>query len=134
MNIILKRFILGFFILLTCWNIFSLSADTGEESSSVSGGIVDVVVKFIPGMDKYSPEDQEFIKKNIIEVVIRKMAHLEEFTALGFFSMWFMTTFKRTHYQQCLCAEAFGLFCAAFDEIHQLFVPGRARNVSRCII
>ena len=128
-KLLIKRIILGIFILITCWNIFYLSSESGDESDETAGGFVDFICSIMPQFKGYSEEELNKVKNEVVIPVIRKCAHLEEFTALGFFTMWFLSTYKRRHYQMGLCTCLLGLLYAISDEIHQGFSPGRSPKV-----
>ncbi len=99
--------------------IFSLSAQDAEESKELSDSLVSRIF--------------QWIELYIDGELIRKIAHMLEFTALSF-SLYnaIFTTFqlKKSH----LISLAFTVICALGDEIHQIFVPGRAFQLSDILI
>lgn len=98
------------FVAAVAFVIFKFSCDTAEESSEVSGNLLDIIINFIG----------ERIGHN----TLRKIAHFCEFAALGFFTASaFRFTFRKVKFFLPLIPCA---LYAASDEIHQIFVPGRA--------
>lgn len=100
-------------VAVVAYIIFQFSCDTAEESAEVSGSLLDVII--------------EFIGRYISHNMLRKIAHFCEFAALGFF------TASAFRFSFCKVKFFFPLIpCvlyAASDEIHQIFVPGRAFGV-----
>ena len=99
--------------------IFSLSAQDAEESKELSDSLVNRIF--------------QWIEVYIDGELIRKFAHMLEFTALSF-SLYnaILTTFelKKAH----LISLALTVICAVGDEFHQIFVPGRAFQLSDILI
>lgn len=93
--------------------IFRFSCDTAEESSEISKNLFDVIIEFIG---------------NIIgHEAFREFAHFCEFAALGFFMAGsFKFTWDKLKF--CLPLIPCALY-AVSDEIHQIFVPGRAFEI-----
>lgn len=91
--------------------IFWLSSRTASESSAQSDVFVDFFRKI-------------FGDGFITEFIVRKSAHFAEYTGLGLlFALAFYIQFGKTKTPfAVLCASAY----AVTDEIHQLFVEGRA--------
>ncbi len=89
--------------------IFFFSSQSGDNSQTLSDNFA-----FMMHFYKYA-------------AAIRKIAHYLEFTALGaLLSSAFYFTFEK---QKPLYSFAIGLLYAVSDEIHQLFVDGRACRV-----
>lgn len=91
--------------------IFYFSSRTATESSSQSDGILNIIFRL-------------FGENEITSFAVRKCAHFLEFAGLSFlFSIAFYSQFKAaiTAWPVC-CTSAY----AVTDEVHQLFVEGRA--------
>lgn len=91
--------------------IFWFSSRTASESSAQS----DIFVEFF----------KRIFGDNIItEFIVRKAAHFSEYAGLGLlFAIAFYVQFDKTKIPfAVLCASAY----AVTDEIHQIFVEGRA--------
>lgn len=131
MKQLLYRFITG--CLLVGWliTIFSFSAQPAVESDKISGTVAYRVVAacnqmFDAGMTN---DDMERLASDI-NYPIRKAAHMTEYAILGllfFFCLRGYMKEGRKIYVISLCLTA----CyAATDEMHQIFVSGRAGRFS----
>lgn len=90
--------------------IFSFSAQYADESAQLSGGLLEWLEKVLHISISHGP--------------LRKIAHGFEFCALGAcVSFGFFVSLKRT---APVATLVFSLLYALTDEIHQIFVPGRA--------
>jgi VanZ family protein len=90
--------------------IFSLSAQTAGESSEVSGQLIFMM------------------KLNISQDFIRTVAHFLEYTGLAV--LIFNALYQTFGYQRPFVALIVSSLYAVSDEIHQLFVEGRAFQIS----
>ena len=70
--------------------------------------------------------------KHLTMHIVRKMAHLTEYMALGFFLSLTCLAFKKTIYPWTILLT--GLLIASLDEILQLFSPGRSSQISDVIL
>ena len=93
--------------------IFLLSAENGEQSSNTRGTFVKIT--FILGFTP--PED-----------VVRTLGHFCEFAALGFLSANMLFAYKEK--LKPVLTALLSLGYAVTDEIHQIFVPERACQLS----
>ena len=94
--------------------IFLLSAENGEQSSNTSGTFVKILT-FILGFTP--PED-----------VVRTLGHFCEFAALGFLSANMLFAYKEK--LKPVLTALLSLGYAVTDELHQIFVPERACQLS----
>lgn len=116
-------------ILLVCWMgvIFYFSSQTADESSAVSGGLIQVLAeKFYPEFNELAVEKQQEIVASF-QFVARKGAHLAAFSVLGLFSFLTFVSyttlkFKTRTFLSALVPSVY----AVSDEVHQYFVPGRS--------
>lgn len=122
-----KRLLTG--VLLAAWMtvIFCFSSQPAEESGEISGTVtyrlVSVTDKMLC-MELSEPQILEWTVK--LEHPVRKAAHMTEYAILGLLSLLFVRTFSarmRRIYPTALLIS-FGYACT--DELHQLFIPGRA--------
>lgn len=99
--------------------IFSLSAQTASESSDLSGSFIRAIL--------------EWLGVEIEQEVIRTCAHCLEFMGLSL--LIFNATYStwETKFTP-LIAFAGTVFYAITDEIHQIFVPGRAFQISDILV
>ena len=99
--------------------IFGLSAQDAEESKELSDSLVSKLF--------------QWIELYIDGELIRKIAHMLEFTALSFslyngiFATWELK-------KAPVISLVLTVICAIGDEIHQIFVPGRAFQLSDILI
>ena len=97
--------------ILLCVVIFLFSAETAAESSIKSGGLIELIVKL------FGVEFTDFI--------MRKFAHASEFALLGFFSAATVSVYT-LDLKKLYTSVVFSVVYAVSDEIHQIFVDGRA--------
>lgn len=105
--------------------IYLLSAETGDQSGSLSDGILLSIAKLLKISDTKAFVD-------IFGFFIRKLAHFSEY-----FILYILTyeCFKEYNCPKLIVVSV--LFCvlyASFDEFHQLFVDGRCGQLSDVII
>lgn len=114
--------------------IFFFSSQTREESATVSRGILGEIVEVIIKISG----DYEREKENLVYLLhdfIRTAAHFTIFSLLGISSaVMFLTNLKIRGKKLLLTVFMFCLFYACSDEIHQIFVPGRAFQFSDIIV
>jgi len=105
--------------------IFLFSSDNAVRSSSKSGRVTDTVVEIIVNdYDELSAEKQLSIRDKA-EHIIRKLAHYSVYAMLGFCAS--MAVGQRKLFGKgSLGVLIFCFLYACSDEIHQIFVPGRA--------
>ena len=99
--------------------IFNLSAQDAEESKELSDSLVSKIF--------------QWIELYIDGELIRKFAHMLEFTALSF-SLYngILATWELK--KSPIISLLITVICALGDEIHQIFVPGRAFQLSDILI
>lgn len=105
--------------------IYSLSAETGDQSGSLSNGILLSIAKLLKISDTKAFVDT-------FGFFIRKLAHFSEY-----FILYILTyeCFKEYNCPKLIVVSV--LFCvlyASFDEFHQLFVDGRCGQLSDVMI
>ena len=99
--------------------IFNLSAQDAEESKELSDSLVSKIFQWL----------QVYIDGELI----RKFAHMLEFTALSF-SLYngILATWEIK--KAPLISFMLTTICAVGDELHQIFVPGRAFQLSDILV
>lgn len=110
--------------------IFFFSAQAKEESSAVSGGVSYRLVD-VTGLLLHLNIDEEQIREivNIIERFVRKGAHMAEFAVLAVLIYLWINRWQIARLQRACAAVGLAALYACSDEIHQLFVPGRAGRI-----
>ena len=97
--------------------IFFFSHQTSDDSAEISMGFYSKILEWLGQVVEKIGHDG-----------IRTLAHFTEYTGLGFLmstSLMFTFSRRRPWLTLALCAAY-----AVTDEIHQIFVPGRAFQVS----
>ena len=132
-----------FLIILYCV-IFSFSEQDGETSSGVSSLISEKCVAFLKALSGKN-WSQMMVEGMAVyfENPIRKLAHFCEYALMGILLFWIwypwvglrkhilMQNHKRKAKIPCLLKiNILWVFISAcFDEIHQVFIPGRDGNI-----
>ena len=101
-------------LLATFW-IFNNSMQTADLSSVSSGRFVSVLSMI---MSKFGLASN----KDILEVIVRKIAHVAEFTLQG---ILIAACFGMPYRRRIIYILFFGLLTACCDEYIQYFTPGR---------
>lgn len=96
--------------------IFLMSHQTGVESTNSSNAILEYVINFSP------------FSKNITSLIIRKSAHIFEYSLLTLCVYYAFSDIKFKHYS-LLLVLFITLSFAITDEIHQLYVIGRSGSI-----
>ena len=114
--------------------IFSFSSRTAEESTEDSSFVGEMIGRiFVKDFEELPKEEQEeFISG--ISFAERKLAHFTEYAVLGVLLMNAGLYYKKKKSDTAVICFFIGAVYAASDEIHQLFVPGRAGMVTDCAI
>lgn len=121
----MKRIIKTLLFLSWLILIYLLSAETGDQSGSLSDGILLSIAKLLKISDTKAFVDT-------FGFFIRKLAHFSEY-----FILYILTyeCFKEYNCPKLIVVSV--LFCvlyASFDEFHQLFVDGRCGQLSDVMI
>lgn len=113
----IKYFIPSIFLMIL---IFMFSHQTGSESSGLSSQIVLWI--------------QTYLHIPITEFIVRKAAHMSEYALL---TLTLIYGFYKNHYpiQKIMIYSLIGTFLyACSDEMHQLFIGGRAGQFTDVLI
>ena len=125
------------FALAWCVLIAWFSAGTGDESQSLSDGVIARLVAILqPGFASLTEAQQTQIIA-AWSFPIRKLAHFSEYFVLSGLAMNALCRAKAVFPQLsglslpriCIAAIAFCALFACTDELHQLFVDGRAARL-----
>lgn len=104
--------------------IFFFSSQTADVSSMTSRGFTKKIVEFVCSIIRYNNPD--FII-NIIHAIMRKVAHFTLFFLLGITSVnSICRLFEFSRKKLFIYSLLFCILYAVSDEVHQIFVPGRA--------
>lgn len=122
-----------YLLLLFFWMtlIYTLSNQTGDISGGNSEGIIKSTLEIIYSIFNL-PKDNISEVVQILHNPIRELAHAFEYFILGFLVFKNLENFNiKNKYVTTLL---FCFICAIFDEVHQLFVSGRAFQMFDIII
>ncbi len=117
-------------VLLWMVVIYLFSAQSGEESGRLSGGITQWLVAHItPNWQALSEAAKEALLSNW-RFIIRKAAHMTEFAVLGVLFVFAWSGVRTRSFARCGTLAAAGSFLVAvLDEAHQAFVPARGPSL-----
>ena len=114
--------------------IFSFSGQTAEVSGKISSSTTaKIIAQIYPGFDSLSPDEQAEII-DTTEHFVRKIAHLTEYFILSALLVFALLFNDFLPINRAILAVLISLVYAATDEIHQLFVSGRACRLSDILI
>lgn len=114
-KLVMKRILLAIPMLIVMYIIFGFSGADGAQSGSFSLMISEWVSDVLDAIDID-------VSASELHLPIRKLAHMSEYACLAITAMWaFMGVKKRYIFVFVFC-----VVYAITDEIHQLYVPGRA--------
>ena len=128
-----KKFVLWFLVIFTCFVIFNFSAKEGDNSKKTTETVTKKIVDIVTD-NKISNEEIEKEPFKTIHAVIRKIGHFVEFLLLGVFVCLLIQSYGFSLKKSIIITLVFVLFYAATDEIHQLFVGGRDGRVTDVLI
>ncbi len=112
--------------------IFYLSHQPATQSASLSGGVMEQVIKLV---EKIVPSVK--FDSQLLHYMIRKSAHFFAYLVLGVLvanSLRTMDSISLTRTQLVLSAILICVLYAISDEVHQVFVPGRAGQIKDVFI
>lgn len=113
-------------------SIFFFSSQTVEVSSKTSSGLAQKIAEFIVRIMKSGDADEI---RHTIHNLVRKIAHFALFFMLSVsVANTVFQLFRTERFRLFIYTSVFCLFYAITDEIHQIFVPGRAGMVRDVII
>lgn len=127
-------------VVAMCAFVFYMSALPADDSSALSTGVIWHIVGFVvPGYDQLSAAEQ-LQWQEALQNPVRKTAHFLEYAVLGALMLNLVRQIGKvrinrpasegTRSRAALLAWALTVAYAASDELHQLFVPGRAGRLS----
>ena len=109
--------------------IFSFSAREASDSSHTSSHLLDMLARISEHLFGVAIRHGTTLY-DTLHVIIRKLGHLSEYMALGFFLTLPLHMHGLRRFRLLLAGEAVSILYACSDEFHQLFVPGRDGNIT----
>lgn len=110
--------------------IFGFSNQDADKSGKVSNRVAEIIVKQLQ-LDKI--ENKQPIQERT-QKIIRKVAHFSIYTLVGLLAMAYISTYNLKESQRVIISLCIGIVYAMSDEIHQLFIPGRAGQLTDVIL
>ncbi len=125
------RYLIWILPVLAAILIYCFSAQSGEESSQLSNG---VVLKLLDVLSRWNPSLEPAVFLERMSTPVRKAAHITEYLIFYFTLLlaYHVSGFRRFRWVGCSVLTAFLYACT--DEIHQLFVSGRAGRFTDVLI
>lgn len=117
-----KKIIYGLLVIIWMAVIFSFSNQTADNSTNLTVGLLDRVLSFL------HLEDLESLI-NILFTPVRKMAHYIIYLILGLLILNFIKEFDLSLKEMIIASLLICIMYAVSDEIHQIYVAGRAGRV-----
>lgn len=128
----MKKYIKLLLLITWMFIIFCFSAQDSNESKNTSNQVIIKTVEFIKQEQLSEPEKEKIIEKFILPV--RKSAHFFSYFILGILITLLLKDYYNITITTFIYALIFCFIYACTDEIHQLFVPGRAGQFLDVII
>ena len=134
-GMILLRNLAGVLAIVWMCVIFVFSGQSKEESGAVSEGFSYRMVSST-GLLFHLHIDEEKIREiaGAIERFVRKGAHMTEFAILALLLYGWLCRWQLSRMRKTAVAAILAVLYACSDELHQLFVAGRAGRFSDVLI
>ncbi|GEN46657.1 VanZ family protein [Alkalibacillus haloalkaliphilus] len=121
----MKKLVSWLAVLMWMGLIFYFSHQPGEQSSELSGSVVDLVLSIVPFIDA----DTDWV-----HYLIRKAAHFFIYFVLGILVMNALRVSGVELKRSAWVTIVVCLLYAISDEVHQLYIPGRSGEVSDVVL
>lgn len=128
-----KKVLLWSAVILTSLMIFNFSAAPGYKSKTLSHKVTEKVVDVPENVNETDMLKIGFTFKQL-HAIVRKIGHILEFALLGAFTFMLSKSYNLSLKACIVISLSYCLLFAISDEIHQLFVDGRAGRVKDVII
>lgn len=116
-------------LLICCMGlIFFFSSQINTDSSASTSIVVDMLYKLVSIFSNVKYD--EFVQ--FVFKPVRKLAHFSEFCLLGI--LIYLNVIEYRKNKTILLSIVFAFIYAISDEVHQLFVPGRAFAIKDILI
>lgn len=121
----MKKIIRLGLVIIWCIVIFLFSNENSSTSNSRSKQFISYSVS-VYEKARSQPVDQKDQVVNSWNFIVRKFAHFSLYFILGILVIWCLDHFVEGFSRRIVLTLLFCLCYAVFDEVHQLFVGGRA--------
>lgn len=127
----MRKKITATLIILWMIVIFTFSAQPAPQSSEVSGSVAYRIAEWQNDFFRLGKTDAELsAQAESMQLIIRKGAHMGEYALLAFLLCLHFSCYPMSKRKLALLVMGITAGYAATDELHQLFVPGRAGRLS----
>ncbi|MGM9877840.1 MAG: VanZ family protein [Bacilli bacterium] len=131
----MKKYVLLVLIILWMGIIFIFSFKTGSESTKQSDGFISITIGNIVNIFNKNLTNEEKEKIiDIVEVPIRKLAHIIEYFILTILVSLFVNSYKISIKNVVYITFVICILYSCSDEIHQLFVSDRSGQITDVLI
>lgn len=116
-----------YLMLIAIWMIaiFIFSNQPGEQSEGTSGIVTTSIINMASNIVNIENQDKENIIQ-ILDPIIRKLAHFTIYLIGGFLIMNFANTLPTKESTKIIYSILVGIIYAGTDELHQNFIAGRS--------
>lgn len=121
-------------MLLMMLAIFLFSAKTGTESDGTSMPIAKALLDIDQSLFGKMGKDSYDVSLRVANVLIRKAAHVTEYGILSILVSYYIWVRGHRGKQFFFLTQLISIGYAITDEIHQIFVPGRAGRITDVLI
>ena len=117
-------------ILIWCVVIFYLSSRTASQSTSQSRSITEMLIRLIDKLDGKISTDFELNRQiNYFNHILRDVAHSFCYLVLSLLTVNLLYLLRIRNWKALFYTIIFCIIYSLSDEIHQIFVPGRAFQI-----
>ena len=118
------------YVLVIWWMVivFCFSHQESLQSTATSNQAIEIILNVLNINDMDLTEKQEIIKN--LQLPIRKLAHFILYFVGGTILYLFFSTTKYSAKKRIGAAFGVAVIYSMFDECHQVFVPGRAGQIT----
>ncbi len=128
-KIVIYRIIFATLLICNFAIIFMFSSQDGEDSTSVSQGLI---YNFLKIFMSNPVQISETIL--LIEPFIRKLAHFSIYALAGIWMISFLKTYNNTEKKRIIIGLTIGFLYALSDEFHQSFIGERNASIFDVLI
>lgn len=114
--------------------IFSFSAQNATVSSSTSSGLIEKLLSIFYKDFKDISEAEKLLIIESLQHFVRKIAHFVIYAALGASLFCAVYTYNIKVVSKFFISLPISLIYAISDEIHQMYIPGRAGMIEDVIL
>ncbi|MEY8390914.1 VanZ family protein [Lachnospiraceae bacterium 45-W7] len=127
----MRKRITGIIVIVWMAVIFAFSAQPARQSSKTSQSVSYKIAEWQSRLSGRQKTKEELTAQaQAMQLIIRKGAHMGEYAFLAFLLCVHLSCYGVNRRKMALLSLGLTACYAASDEIHQLFVPGRAGRLT----